>query len=103
MTKSAKPLPLRQSDDGSWEVENVPGNWIKCETKEDAEIISNAPIVRAKLDRTMRPDKALAAELDKTSEILDKYNIETTARYFRAMAELARGKQNEGDKSQSRN
>jgi len=91
MTRSTKPLPLRQSDDRSWEVENIPGHWIKCETKKDAEIISNAPIVRAKLDRTMCPNKVLAAELDKAAEILDKYNMRSTARYFRAMAEKAKG------------
>lgn len=91
MLKKVEPLKLRQSDDGNWEIENVANHWIKCETKEDAEIISNAPIVRAKLDRTTRPDNVLAAELDKTAEILDKYNIGSEARYFRAMAKLARG------------
>jgi hypothetical protein len=92
MLKKVEPLQLRQSDDGSWEVENVTGHWIKCETKEDAELLSNAPIVRAKLDRTTCPDNALAAELDKAAEMLDKYNMGPTARYFRAMAEKARGK-----------
>lgn len=92
MSKPPESLPLRQSNDGKWEVENVPGHWVKCETKKDAEIISNAPIVRAKLDRTMCPNKALTAELDKTAEILDKYNMRPTARYFRAMAKRAKGK-----------
>jgi hypothetical protein len=89
MLKKVEPLQLRQSDDGNWEVENVTGHWIKCETKEDAELISDAPIIRAELDRTICPDKTLAAELDKAAEILDKYNMGPTARYFRAMAEKA--------------
>ena len=91
MFKKVEPLQLRQSDAGDWEVENVANHWIKCETKEDAELISNAPIVRAKLDRTTRPDYVLAAELDKTAEMLDKYNMGSESRYFRAMAKLARG------------
>ena len=91
MTKKVEPFRLRQSDDGNWEVENVTGHWIKCETKKDAELISNAPIVRAKLDRTTLPHNALAVELDKAAEILDKYNMEPTARYSRAMAKKARG------------
>ena len=90
MTMKVESLPLRQTDDGSWEVENVTGHWIQCETKEDAELISNAPIIRAQLDTTVCPDMALAAELDKTANILDKYNMGPTARYFRAMTQKAR-------------
>ena len=90
MLKKVESLQLRQSDDGNWEVENVANHWIKCETKEDAELISNAPIIRAKLDRTTRPDNVLATELDKTAEMLDKYNMRSEAHYFRAMAKLAR-------------
>jgi len=90
MSKSAKPLPIRQSDDGKWEVENVPGNWIKCETKKEADTLSNAPIVRAKIYETIFPNKALAAELDKTAEILKQYRI-SDYRFFRAMAKRAIG------------
>ena len=90
MAKPAKPLPLRQSDDGKWEVKNVPGNWIKCENEADAKILSNAPIIRAKIYETILPDKALAAELDKTAEILKRYRI-SDYRFFRAMAKRARG------------
>jgi len=92
MSKSEKPLPIRQSDDGKWEVRDASGNWIKCETEEDAKILSNARIVRTKLDKAAIPDKVLAAEFDNTAEVLDKYNWRTTARYFRAMAKRARGK-----------
>jgi hypothetical protein len=41
MPKSTEPLPIRQSDDGKWEVKDAFGNSIKCETKEDAEILAN--------------------------------------------------------------
>jgi len=91
MTKKVEPLPLRQSDDGKWEVKNPSGKWIKCYTEADAKIISNAPIVRAKLDEATLPDKALAAKLEKTAEIQNKYNMGTAARYFQKMAKRARG------------
>lgn len=88
---SAEGLPLRQSDDGKWEVENVPGNWITCETEEDARIFSNGPIVLEESFRTTFPDKALAARLEKTAEILEQYKIGFTSRYLRNRAKLARG------------
>jgi hypothetical protein len=103
MSKPAEPLHIRQSDDGSWEVENVPGNWVKCETKEDAEILSKAEIVKAESYETKFPNKSLATKLEKMAEKLKQYNMGTAARFFKSRAELARGKQNEGDKSQSRN
>lgn len=92
MSNTAKPLPLRQCDDGRWEVENVPGNWIKCETKEDAEILSNAPIVLQESYEVLPPNGKVAARLDRTAEKMEQYNMSFGARYFRAMAEKARGK-----------
>jgi len=92
MSRTPEPLPIRQSDDGKWEVENVSGNWIKCRTKKDAEILSNAPIVRSKIYETIFPNKALAAELDKTAKILKQYRI-SDYRFFRAMAKRARGRE----------
>ncbi len=90
MPKSVKPLPLRKSDNDKWEVENVPGNWIKCENEADAKIISNVPIVRAKIYKTIFPNNALSNELDKTAEKLKQYRI-SDYRFFKAMAEKARG------------
>jgi len=95
MSKLPKPFLLRQSDDGKWEVEMRADKWVKCETKEDAEILSNAPIVRAELDEAMCPNEILATKLEKTAEKLEQYNRCADARYFRAMAKLARGKQND--------
>jgi hypothetical protein len=91
MSKPAKPLPLRQCDYGKWEVENVPGNCVKCETKEDAEILSNAPIVLDESYKTMFPNKALAARLERTAEKLEQYKMGTAARFFKSRAELVRG------------
>ena len=92
MPKSAEPLSLRQCDDGKWEVENVPDNWIKCETKKDAEILSNGPIVLDEFYKTSLPNEAMAAKLEKTVEKQEQYNMLSTARFFQAMAEKARGK-----------
>ena len=42
---SAEALPLKESDDGDWQVENVSGNWITCSNRHDAQILSDAPVV----------------------------------------------------------
>ncbi len=47
MSKSAKPLPLRQSDNGKWEVEMRGGKWVRCETEADAKVLSDAPVLEA--------------------------------------------------------
>lgn len=91
MTKSAKPLPLRQANGGEWEVKDASGNWIKCETEEDAKILSNAPIVREASYKTTFPNKTLAARLEKTAEKMEQYNMLSTSRLFRKRAKLARG------------
>jgi hypothetical protein len=91
MPKSPEPLPIRQSNDGKWEVNNLSGKWIKCETQEDAEIISNAPVIEALWLKTRRPNKALAARLENTAEKLEQYGMDTDARRFRTWAKLARG------------
>jgi len=92
MSKSAKPLPLRRTDDGKWEVENDSGTWIECETKKDAKILSNAPVIEASWLKTRPHNKALAARLENAAEKMDQYNMRTSARRFRRWARLARGK-----------
>jgi hypothetical protein len=91
MTKKAEPLPLRQSDDGKWEVENSRGIWIKCENEEDARILSNALIVLQESSEVFYPNEKVAAKLDRTAEKMEQYNMSFGSRYFRAMAERARG------------
>jgi len=78
-------------------VENVPDNWITCETEEDAKIISNAPIVLAKSHVATRPDELLAADLEKTAEKLEQYRIGFGSRYLRRQAQLMRGDDSQGD------
>jgi len=91
MSKSAKSLPIRQSDDGRWEVENVPNKWIKCENESDAKILSNAPVIEALWLETRPHNKALAAGFENTAEKMEQYNMRTDARRFRKWAKLARG------------
>jgi hypothetical protein len=57
MSKHAKLLLVRQSDDGEFEVENTPGHWIKCESKADAKILSEAPVLEASWLNDRRIDK----------------------------------------------
>ena len=92
MSKSAKPLPLRRTDDGKWEVEMRGGKWVRCETEEDAKILSNAPVIEASWLKTRSHNKALAARLENTAEKMDQYDMRTSDRRFRRWAKLARGK-----------
>jgi hypothetical protein len=92
MSNSPEPLPIKQSDDGKWEVENFPGHWIKCENEADAKILSNAPIVLQESFEVFHPNEKVASKLDRTAEKMEQYNMSFGGRYFRAMAKKARGK-----------
>jgi len=87
---SEKPLPIRQTDDGQWEVENSPGHWTKCGTKADATAISNAPLLLERSFNTDYPNERVAAELEKTAAVLEKYKIGFGSRYFRRRAKVVR-------------
>jgi hypothetical protein len=87
---SEKPLPIRQTDDGQWEVENSPGHWTKCETKADATAISNAPLLRERSFHTDYPNEGIAAELEETAAVLEKYRIRFDSRFFRRQAKVVR-------------
>ena len=91
MSKPPEPLLLRQSGDGKWEVENVPGNRIKCENKADAKILSNAPIVLQESYKISPPNEKVAVKLDRTAEKMKQYNMSLGDRFFRSRAKWARG------------
>jgi hypothetical protein len=84
---SNKPHPLRQTEDGEWEVEIPPGNWMKCVTESDARRISNYPALEERASRATAPDQTLAAELEATADVLQRYNIGCDSRFFRSRAE----------------
>lgn len=91
MPKKLKPLPLRQSNDGKWEVESSPGNWIKCENKADAKILSKAPIILQESYETFLPNKKVAAKLKSMTEKMKQYNM-SGYRFFRQRAKHAQDK-----------
>jgi len=95
MSKKVEPLPLRQSNDGRWEVENDSGIWIKCKNEEDAKILSKAPIVLQESFEVFHPNEKVAAKLDETAEKMEQYNMSLGSRYFREMAKCARGNRRE--------
>jgi len=68
-------LTVRRSDNGKWQVENVPGNWITCHNEEDARILSNAPVLLGQSYSS--PNEALAANLEETAQKLEDYKIGT--------------------------
>jgi hypothetical protein len=89
-SSSNNPLRLRQAEDGEWEVETSPGKWMKCETESDARTISNAPVLEKKACCATAPDQTLAAELEATADVLQKYDS-WLSRFFRSRAEDMRG------------
>lgn len=86
-----KPLPLRQTEDGTWEVENSPDNWMRCETEGDARKVSNAPLLLERSYNVRLPDQRIAAELEATADTLHRYNIGWGSRFFHHRAEVVRG------------
>jgi hypothetical protein len=92
---SEKPLPLRQTNDGSWEVQSDSKQWVKCDTESDAKIISNAPLVLETSNKISFPNKAIADQLEETATILAKYKFGTASRFFQQRAESARGEDSE--------
>ena len=92
---SGKALPIRQADDGTWEVLNMPEHWTSCDTEADARRISNAPLILERSFQAVYPDESIAAQLDETAEILAKYNIGFGSRFFHNRAKLARGEETE--------
>lgn len=91
MNSCEKPLPIKQTEDGTWEVENRPGHWMKCETESDARTISSAPVLLQESNRATHPDNRIAAELEATADVLERYNIGWDSRFFRHRAEVIRG------------
>ena len=92
MPKSTKPLPIRQSDDDKWEVQMGGGGWIRCETKTDAKVLSDAPLLEESWLENRSLSEALAARFDNTAEKMEHYNMRTDARRFRKWAKLAGGR-----------
>ena len=88
---SNQPHPLRQTEDGQWEVEIPPGNWMKCATESDARRISKYPVLEEKACYATPPDQALAAELEATADVLEKYGFGPNSRFFRSRGEDMRG------------
>ena len=80
---------MRQSDDDKWEVQMAGGKWVKCESKTDAKIISEAPILEASWLENRPQIKAVAQRLQRTSEMMDRYNMRADARRFRRWVKLA--------------
>jgi hypothetical protein len=91
MSKSAKPLPRRQCDDGKWEVEMRGGKWVRCETEADAKVLSDAPVLEVSWLKNRPLIKALVTRLESTAEKMETYEMRTDARRFRKWAKLASG------------
>lgn len=89
MTKSATLLPMRQSDDGKWEVQMSGGTWVKCENETDAKILSDAPVLEASWLENRPLNKELAEKLESTARAMDRYSMRSDARRFRKWAKLA--------------
>ncbi len=81
---------VRQAGNGAFEVHITERNtWFPCKTKEDAEAIAAAPVLRHESLKELRTGLAFADELERTSIALEKYQMSGWT-FFKGRAEEVR-------------
>ncbi len=90
-TKMPNPFPVHSVGDNHWEVLIVPKNkWLSCLSEADARAIAAAPKLKYESINGVRDDPAFADELEKSAEVLAKYNIGFEARFLKLRADEIR-------------
>ncbi len=90
-TQKPNPFPVRKVGDNHWEVLIVPKNtWLPCASEADACAIAKAPILKHQCLAEERSDADFADELEKTAEVLARYDIGFEAHFLRLRAEEIR-------------
>jgi hypothetical protein len=79
----SKPMPLEiRQQEGKYQVKDGNRNWISCENKDDAQVLSD---IRALADEACSDANAgrnLVARLEKAEELSRNYGMHDTARWF---------------------
>ena len=90
-TQKPNPFPVRKVGDHRWEVLIVPKNtWLPCAGEADACAIAKAPQLKPQCLTEERSDADFADELQKTAEVLARYDIGFEAHFLRLRAEEIR-------------
>ncbi len=90
-TQKPNPFPVRKVGDSNWEVLIVPKNtWLPCAGEADASTIAKAPLLKHQCLTEERSDADFADELEKTGEVLARYDIGFEAHFLRLRAEEIR-------------
>ncbi len=90
-TQKPNPFPVRKVGDSNWEVLIVPKNtWLPCAGEADACAIAQAPILKQHCLAEERHDPDFADDLEKTAEVLARYDIGFEAHFLRLRAEEIR-------------
>ena len=87
-TKKPNPFPVRKVGDNHWEVLIVPkSKWLPCAGEADARAIAAAPQLKRQSITGERHDPAFADELDRTAEVLARYDIGFEAHFLKLRAD----------------
>ncbi len=90
-TQKPHQFPVRKVGDNHWEVLIVPKNtWLACAGEADACAIAKAPLLKHQCLAEERSDAEFAEELERTAEVLARYDIGFEAHFLRLRAEEIR-------------
>lgn len=86
------PLPVRQLPDGPWQVliSEYDDVWLTCDSQAHARIIANARVLEEEAMEQRNPDEKLAAELENTAKVMDRYRMGFGSRSLKSRAEEIR-------------
>lgn len=94
---SEKPHPYPAMPKGNrWEVQLPPGEWKPCDSEDDARTISVSPVLEYEICDENRKGEKAASDCERTAKVLEKYGFGPRSRYFRSLAERARGQKGTG-------
>ena len=86
------PLEVREVTNGPWQVLiNKPDDvWLICDSEDDARTIAKASVLEDEALELRTSDEELAAELEKTADVMTKYNMGFGSRSLRRRAQEVR-------------
>ena len=86
------PLKVREALNGPWQVliSEFDDVWLTCDSEDDARTIANARVLEEEALEQQHPNEALAKELEKTAQVMEKYRMGFGSRSLRWHAQEVR-------------
>jgi len=84
----ALPWKVRELPDGKWQVliSEFDDQWLDCDSKDDAQAIAAAPVLRDEALDRVDSSEQFTSELEKTADIMQKYRLGFGSRFLRGLA-----------------